>query len=124
VLDATAGRRDAINEVYPPQGGDLIAGGPELRPIFIRGTAYLRARAGARAVPEFQRIIDHPEIAPYSPLHSVARLGLARAYVLAGDAVNARGAYQDFLARWKEADPDVPILVEARAEYARLAAEK
>jgi eukaryotic-like serine/threonine-protein kinase len=124
ILEAAAGRRGAIEGMYPPQGGDVLAGGPELRPIFIRGTAYLRAGAGKLAIPEFQRIIDHPETVPYSPLHALARLGIARAYAAAGDAVNARGAYQDFLARWKDADPGVPILDQARTEYAKLAAEK
>ena len=59
-------------------------------------------------------------IAPASPLYSLARLGSARAYVLEGDTVKAKAAYQDFLATWKDADPDIPILKEAKAEYGKL----
>jgi predicted Zn-dependent protease len=91
-----------------------------LLPIYFRGLAYLRARAGTEAGAEFQRILDHRGIAPLSPIHALARLGLARAHALTGDAARSRAAYEDFLALWKDADPDVPILQAARAEYARL----
>jgi tetratricopeptide (TPR) repeat protein len=123
LLEAAAGRRGAIEGMYPPQGGDVLTGGPALRPMFVRGTAYLRAGDAARAIPEFQRIIDHPATVPYSPLHALALLGAARAHVLAGDAASGRRAYQDFMAAWKDADAGVPVLVQARAEYAKLGTE-
>jgi tetratricopeptide (TPR) repeat protein len=87
---------------------------------YVRGLAYLAAGQGPQAAAEFQKIIDHPGVAPLSPVHSLAHLGLARAYSLAGDKTKARIAYQDFLALWKDADSDVPILKQANAEYARL----
>jgi hypothetical protein len=71
-------------------------------------------------VQEFQKIVDRPGIAPTFPEHSLAKLGLGRAYKITGDAAKARAAYQDFFALWKDADPDVPILKEARGEYGKL----
>ena len=91
-----------------------------LLPIYIRGLVYLQANRGAEAAAEFQKIVDHRGIDPPIPEHSLAKLGLGRAYVLTGDTAKARAAYQDFLALWKDADPDVPILKEAKAEYAKL----
>jgi len=91
-----------------------------LFPIYVRGLAYLQAKRGAEAAAEFQKIVDHRGIAPVAPEHSLAKLGLGRAYVMTGDTAKARGAYQDFLALWKDADPDVPILKEAKAEYEQL----
>jgi eukaryotic-like serine/threonine-protein kinase len=91
-----------------------------LLPIYIRGLAYLQAKRGAEAAAEFQKIVDHRGIVPVFPEHSLARLGLGRAYVMSGDAAKARAAYQDFLALWKDADPDIPILKQAKAEYAKL----
>ena len=86
----------------------------------LRATAYLKLGDGTKSAAEFQRILDHPGVAISDPLYALARLNLGRAYVLQGDMGRARTAYQDFLARWKDADPDVPILKEAKAEYARL----
>ena len=91
-----------------------------LLPIYIRGQAYLQAKHGTEAAAEFQKIVDHRGIAPVAPEHSLAKLGLGRAYVMIGDAAKARAAYQDFFALWKDADPDLPILKEAKAEYAKL----
>ncbi|MFZ0822003.1 MAG: protein kinase [Candidatus Acidiferrales bacterium] len=87
---------------------------------YIRGQAYLVAGQGQQAAAEFQKIIDHPGILPAAPVHNLAHLGLGRAYAMAGDKVRARTEYQDFLALWKDADPDVPILIEAKAEFAKL----
>ena len=87
---------------------------------YVRGLAHLAAGQGPQAEAEFQKIIDRPGVWPLSPVHSLAHLGLARAYSLAGDKAKARIAYQDFLALWKDADPDVPVLKQAKAEYARL----
>jgi serine/threonine protein kinase/Flp pilus assembly protein TadD len=89
-------------------------------PIYLRGQACLAERAGAQAAAEFQKILDHRGVAPASPLYPLAYLGLGRAWALAGDTARARKAYQDFLALWKDADPDIPILQEARQEYAKL----
>ena len=89
-------------------------------PMYVRGEAYLHLRNGAKAATEYQKILDHHGIAPNSPLYTLARLGLGRAYALQNDNVKSKAAYQDFLAVWKDADPDVPILKEAKAEYAKL----
>ena len=93
---------------------------PLMCPAYVRGQAYLMLRDGNRAAAEFQKFIDHRGIVGNFPWGALARLGLARAYVLQGDTVKARAAYQDFLTLWKDADPDVPILKAAKAEYARL----
>ncbi len=91
-----------------------------LFPVFVRGLAYLQAKRGPEAAAEFQKIVDHRGIAPTGPEHSLAKLGLGRAYTLTGEAAKARAAYQDFFALWKNADPDVPILKEAKAEYEKV----
>jgi len=91
-----------------------------LYPIYLRGQAYLLAHQGKEAAAEFQRMIDHRGIVLNFPLGALAHLGLARAFALQGDTAKARTAYQDFLAVWKDADPDIPILKQAKAEYAKL----
>jgi Flp pilus assembly protein TadD len=89
-------------------------------PTYVRGMAYLTVHNGPAAAAQFQRILDHPGIVINFPLGALARLGLGRSYVLAGDKEKARSAYQQFLTLWKDADPDIPILKEAKAEYAKL----
>ncbi len=89
-------------------------------PIYIRGEAFLKARDGVKAAAEYQKILDHRGIDPTSPLYSLAWLGVGRAYTLQGDTPKARAAYQDFFALWKDADPDVPVLKAAKAEYEKL----
>jgi len=89
-------------------------------PAYLRGAAYLAARQGAAARGEFQKILDHPGAVVNEPIGALAHLGLGRAYALAGDSAKAKSAYQDFLALWKNADPDIPILIQAKAEYAKL----
>jgi len=89
-------------------------------PVYLRGQAYLQAHQGKEAAAEFQRIIDHRGIVLNFPLGALAHVGLGHAYALQGDTAKARIAYQDFLALWKDADPDIPILKEAKAEYAKL----
>jgi tetratricopeptide (TPR) repeat protein len=91
-----------------------------LFPSYVRGLAYLQAKRGAEATAEFQNMVDHRGIAPTAPEHSLAKLGLGRAYVMTGDTAKARAAYQDFLALWKDADPDITILKAAKAEYGTL----
>jgi tetratricopeptide (TPR) repeat protein/predicted Ser/Thr protein kinase len=93
---------------------------PALYPVYMRGQAYLAANRGSEAATEFQKILDHPGVVLNQPIGALAHLGLARAYVLQGDTAKARAEYQDFLALWKDADPDIPILKEAKAEYAKL----
>ena len=88
--------------------------------IYLRGQAYLQAKRGAEAAAEFHKIVDHRGILSVDPGHSLAKLGLGRAYVLTGDTAKAKAAYQDFLALWKDADPDVSILKQAKDEYGRL----
>ena len=91
-----------------------------LYPSFLRGQAYLALRQGKEAAAEFQQFIDDRTIVANSPLAALARLGLARASALQGNSLKARAAYQDFLALWKDADPDIPILIAAKSEYAKL----
>ncbi|MBV9339389.1 MAG: hypothetical protein JO159_00700, partial [Acidobacteria bacterium] len=89
-------------------------------PIYERGQAYLMLRNGNAAATEFQKVIDHPGLVQTHPVGALARLGPARAYALSGDATKAKTAYRDFLTLWKDADPDIPILIEVKAEYAKL----
>ena len=91
-----------------------------LYPIYVRGQAYLAAHQAAEAAAEFQRILDHRSIVLVNPMDAMARLQLARALALSGDIVKAKGAYKDLLTLWERADPKIPIVEQARAEYARL----
>jgi len=91
-----------------------------LLPNYLRAMAYLQLRRAEEAATEFRAVLDHRGVAPMATMWEMSQLGLARAYALQGDASKARAAYQDFLALWKDADSDVPILKEAKAEYAKL----
>jgi tetratricopeptide (TPR) repeat protein len=91
-----------------------------LYPVYVRGEAYLALRQGAEAAREFQKILDHRGIVVSDPIGAMARLQIGRAFAMAGDKTKARAAYQDFLTLWKDADPDIPILKQAKSEYARL----
>jgi DNA-binding winged helix-turn-helix (wHTH) protein/Tfp pilus assembly protein PilF len=93
---------------------------PNLYPVYVRGEAYLAAHQGREAAAEFQKILDHRGIVLNEPIGPLAHLQLGRAYVLQGDTGKARAAYQDFLTLWKDADPDIPIFKQAKAEYAKL----
>jgi len=93
---------------------------PNLYPVYVRGEAYLAAHRGSEAAAEFQRILDHRGIVLNEPIGALAHLQLARAYSLQGDTAKSRAAYQDFLTLWKDADPDIPIFKQAKAEYAKL----
>jgi eukaryotic-like serine/threonine-protein kinase len=99
-------------------GGTLAF--PYLYPVWVRGQAYLAANDGVAAAAEFQKLIDHPGIVLNQPLGSLAHLGLGRAYVLSGDNDKARASYENFLTLWKDADPDIPVLIAAKSEYAKL----
>ena len=89
-------------------------------PAYVRGEAYLALHQGPQAAAEYQKILEHRGIVLNCLNGALAHLGLARAYVLQGDTVKAKAAYQDFLTLWKDADPDIPILIAAKAEYAKL----
>jgi eukaryotic-like serine/threonine-protein kinase len=102
-----------LGEPPPTQQGTLY-------PVYLRAQAYLVAHNGRAAAVEFQKLLDHRGILLNFPTAAFARLGLARAYVVSGDTAKAKAAYQDFLALWKDADPDIPILKQAKAEYAKL----
>jgi Flp pilus assembly protein TadD len=102
----------------PPSSFHGFFGG--LYPVYVRGLAYLATHQGTEAAAEFQRILDHRGIVVSDPIGALARVQLGRALVLAGDPTRAKAAYQDFLTLWKDADPDIPVLRQARAEYSRL----
>jgi tetratricopeptide (TPR) repeat protein len=91
-----------------------------LYPVFVRGDAYLALHQGNAAVAEFQKILDHRGLVWNCSTGALAHWGIARAYAVSGDTTKAKAAYQDFFALWKDADPDIPILKQAKAEYARL----
>jgi len=88
-------------------------------PIYVRGLAYLAMRNPKEAVVEFGRLLAHPGLAVGDPVDAAARRQLARALGLAGDKVKAASAYSDFLTSWKDADPDIPIFTQAKAEFAK-----
>ena len=102
-------------EVGEPTGLTIF-----LCPAYLRGEAYLTLHDGNRAAAEFQKFIDHRGLVVNFPWGALARLQLGRAYAMAGDSAKAKGAYNDFLTLWKDADPDIPILKEAKSEYAKL----
>jgi predicted Zn-dependent protease len=118
----------AINRGNPTYAIELLerakpyefAFGDKLASAFVRGNAYLDARHPVEAASEFQRILDHRGLAGSAPWGALARVGLARAYALQGDKGKAQAAYDNFFTLWKDADPDVPILKQAKAEYAKL----
>ncbi|MGA7921622.1 MAG: protein kinase [Candidatus Acidiferrales bacterium] len=110
----------AIEALVPVAPYELGYVGQVLYPIYLRGDAYLAAHQGSAAAAEFQKILDHPGVVVNEPIGALAHLGLARAYALSGDTAKAQAAYQDFFGLWKDADPDIPILIAAKAEYAKL----
>jgi eukaryotic-like serine/threonine-protein kinase len=91
-----------------------------LYPAYIRGEAYLAAGRGQEAAQEFQKVLNHRGIVLADPIGALAHLQLGRAYVVSGDKTKAKNAYKDFLTLWKDADPDIPVLKQASAEYAKL----
>jgi eukaryotic-like serine/threonine-protein kinase len=97
-----------------------LAGAGGLYPVFVRGAAYLAAHQGNEAAAEFQKILDHRGVVVNGPIGALAHLQIGRAYAMQGDTVKAKSAYQDFLGLWKDADPDIPILKQAKAEYVKL----
>jgi eukaryotic-like serine/threonine-protein kinase len=102
------------------QNGHAVYEWTALYPVFVRGEAYLAAHQGNEAATEFQKLLDHRGVVVNEPIGALAHLGLGRAYMLQGDTAKAKAAYQDFLTLWKDADLDIPILIAAKAEYAKL----
>ena len=92
----------------------------EFWPQYLRGQAYLRQQKGTEAAAEFQKILDHRGEAPLSALYPLAHLGLARAAAFTGDTAKARTSYQNFLALWKDANPEIAILLDSKREYDKL----
>jgi serine/threonine protein kinase len=107
---------DALLKAAPYELGS--AGG--LYPVYVRGEAYLAAHQGREAAVEFQKILDHRGIVLNGPIGALAHLQIGRAYAMQGDTAKAKAAYQNFLTLWKDADPDIPVLISAKAEYAKL----
>jgi hypothetical protein len=107
---------EALQTAAPYELGTVAA----LYPVYVRGEAYLAAHQGAEAAAEFQKILDHRGIVCNEPIGALAHLQIARAYAMQGDTAKARAAYQDFLTLWKDADPNIPVLIAAKAEYAKL----
>jgi eukaryotic-like serine/threonine-protein kinase len=100
-------------ELSPTQSGYML-------PVYVRAYLHLHRKQAEAAVAEFQKILDHRGLVQNAATGALAHLGIARAYALQGDTTKARAAYQDFLTLWKDADPDIPILKQAEAEYAKL----
>jgi eukaryotic-like serine/threonine-protein kinase len=110
----------AVDTLAPYEKYDLAGTQVSLIQIYVRGQALLTQKKGPGAAAEFKKLLDNRNVAPNDTPPPLAQLGLARAYALSGDTAKARTAYQDFLATWKDADPDVPILKQAKSEYAKL----
>jgi eukaryotic-like serine/threonine-protein kinase len=110
----------AIEILAPARRYELGVHAFPLYPAYLGGEAYLAGHQGAMAAAEFQKIIDHPGIVTNNLIGALAHVGLARAQAMQGDKVKARAAYQDFLTLWRDADPDIPVLKQAKAEYAKL----
>ncbi len=110
----------ALEPSLPYESGGPPPGGSTMYPAYIRGLAYLAQKNGPAGAAEFQKFLDHPGLVRNFLLGSLARLQLARAYAISGDTAKAKATYQDFFNLWKAADPDIPILQQARAEYAKL----
>jgi Tfp pilus assembly protein PilF len=110
---------DAVESLRPALVYELSQAAP-LLPGHLRALAYLKANQPQLAADEFQKLLQHRGVVLNNPIGALAHLGLARAKLQLGDKTGAREAYQDFLALWKNADPDIPILKQVQAEYAKL----
>ncbi len=107
---------ELLEKVKPYELGNATG----LQSTYDRGRAYLKMKKGPEAAAEFQRVLDHRGVDFGGLEYALSYLGLARAYALEGDAAKSRTAYQDFFALWKDADPDIPVLKQAKAEYGKL----
>jgi len=111
---------DLLQVAEPYELGDLPMPPNALYPAYVRGLAYLQLGHGKQAAAEFQKVIDHPGVVLLHHQGALALLQLGRAQVMMGDNAAARKSYQDFLTLWKDADPDIPIYKQAKAEYVKL----
>jgi tetratricopeptide (TPR) repeat protein len=119
-LEAIERLQTALPYDFAIPGTAFFAKFGALYPAYVRGRAYLEAGKGREAAVEFQKVIDHRGIVFADPIGALAHLQLGRALASSGDGGKARSAYQDFLTIWKDADPDIPVLEQAKAEYAKL----
>ena len=119
-LDAIQRLETALPYDLAMSGTSFFAKFGGLYPAYVRGQAYLEAGRGREAAAEFQKVLDHRGIVLADPVGALAHLQLGRSYVASGDRTRAKGAYEDFLTLWKDADRDIPILIRARAEFAKL----
>ncbi len=119
-IQLRAGRADAavqtLDQVKPYEFGTHAG----FASNYLRAVAYLKMQKSEEAATEFKSVLDHRGVSPLSPIWVMSQLGLARAYATGGDTIKARAAYKDFFTLWKDADPDIPILKEAKAEYAKV----
>ena len=123
IIAARQGKPDDAVALLEPARRIELGVGPGVAPALVpytRGIIYLAKKDGANAALEFRKILDRRYLYVSSPSLGLSQLGLARAYALQGDFTKARTAYQDFLAAWKDADPDLLPLKEAKSEYAKL----
>ena len=118
---------EVLQTALPYEGGTQTGGGSEfllgagnLYSAYVRGVAYLAAHRSREAAAEFEKILTHRGIVASDPTGALAHLQLGRAYVLSEDRKRASSAYQDFFRLWRDADPDIPILMQAKVEYAKL----
>jgi hypothetical protein len=107
-----------VLELGQPNTGSTLS--IALYPVYVRAEAFRAAKQGKEAAAEYQKILDHRGVVIDGPIGALAHLGLGRAYVIAGENAKAKIAYQDFLAVWNDADSDIPLLKEAKSEYAAL----
>ncbi|MBV8866436.1 MAG: hypothetical protein JO210_13670, partial [Acidobacteriaceae bacterium] len=119
-LDAVERLQKALSYDFAMPGTKFFAQFGGLYPAYVRGQAYLEAGRGREAAAEFQKVLDHRGIVLADPIDALAHLQLGRAYTLSGDNAKAKSAYERFLTLWKDADSDIPILKQAKAEYAKL----
>jgi tetratricopeptide (TPR) repeat protein len=120
ITETSRGNPGKAIELLQPASRYELGWAALVYPNYSRGQAYLQMRQGKEAAAEFQKILDHRGLCMTLPVCALSRLQLARARELSGDAQGARTAYQDFFALWKDADPDIPILKQAKAGYAKL----
>jgi eukaryotic-like serine/threonine-protein kinase len=113
---------EALQDATPTELGvaGAILNFASLYPVYVRGEAYLAAHQGNEAAAEFQKILNHRSIVLNEPIGALAHLQIGRAYAMQGDSAKAKAAYQDFLTLWKDADTDIPVLIAAKAECAKL----
>jgi hypothetical protein len=119
-LDAVERLQTALPYDFALPGTAFFAKFGGLYPAYVRGQAYLEAQQGREAAAEFQKVLDHRGVVFADPIGALAHLQLGRAYVVSGDMAKAKNAYQDFLTLWQDADADIPVLKQAKAEYAGL----